>query len=390
MLFEIRLGWKYFLKGRRRLAGFTSLVAVLGIASGLAGFILAKAIADGFENEIRDKILGGNFHITVTAADGAWISNWGLVSRKLTGIGNVERVTPTSYTSAVIMGKERSAFAVLRVTDRADIDRPEDRTGSEDVIPVIVGKELAASLSLAKGSGAEIVTVTESGSARTSEVRVVGVFSKGLYEFDSTWIYLSPLSFAKLVGQEDFEPPAYGVEVRNEFAAARTAADIRKVLGKGFRVIDWQEANQPLFAALSLERTVALSIISLIVFVAVLNITTTLALLVNRRRSDIAVLRACGASMRKIGAVFVVEGTVLSVAGVVLGLAAGLAGVLLANSFRIVSLPKEVYSLSSVTLVVDYGTVAIAALVTLTLCLAAMVLPVIMISRIKPLENLKQ
>jgi cell division protein FtsX len=113
-----------------------------------------------------------------------------------------------------------------------------------------------------------------------------------------------------------FTPSVLSVSVADIYRANETAENIRKTLGENFRVVDWQEANRPLFAALSLERKVAFAVIALIIFVAALNITTTLALLVGERRSDIAVLRTCGARSRSLMTIFLLEGVFLAFAGI--------------------------------------------------------------------------
>jgi lipoprotein-releasing system permease protein len=157
-----------------------------------------------------------------------------------------------------------------------------------------------------------------------------------------------------------------------------------------YKVVDWQEANQPLFAALSLERRVALAIISLIIFVAALNITTTLALLVSERRLDIAVLRTCGARARNLVFIFLLEGLLLGSVGIFCGVVLGLVGCFAGNYFEAVSLSKEVYSLSYVPFRPNLENILMIIFIALLLCLAATVYPASKASRIKPLENLRQ
>jgi lipoprotein-releasing system permease protein len=181
-----------------------------------------------------------------------------------------------------------------------------------------------------------------------------------------------------------------GATVVDIYKADETANEIRQKLGGNFKVIDWQEANQPLFAALSLEKRVALAIISLIIFIAALNITTTLALLVNERRLDIAVLRTCGAKAKSLILIFLLEGLTLGFVGIFCGLCLGLLGCFLGNYFKIVSISKEVYSLSYIPFRPDLETILLIISVAFLLCLAATVYPAFKASRIKPLENLRQ
>src|SRR5262249_52532664 len=155
----------------------------------------------------------------------------------------------------------------------------------------------------------------------------------------------------------------------------KTAEQIRREVPGDFKVLDWQETNKPLFAALSLEKKVALAIISLIIFIAALNITTTLALLVTERRLDIAVVRTWGGKGRDIVAVFLLEGMFLGALGIAIGVIIGSAACLIANYFQIISLPTEVYALNNVPLKVDITDVSLTALAAFIVCLLATVYP---------------
>ena len=161
------------------------------------------------------------------------------------------------------------------------------------------------------------------------------------------------------------------------------------MLGNNFKVLDWREANKPLFSALSLEKKVTLAIISLIIFIAALNITTTLALLVNERRYDIGVLKTFGANTKNIAAMFFCEGIILSVLGIISGMVMGLAACFAGNYFRVISLPKEIYSLNYVPLNVNPSGVFQIAIIAFFLCLLAIIYPAIRAGKIKPIENLK-
>ena len=155
----------------------------------------------------------------------------------------------------------------------------------------------------------------------------------------------------------------------------KTAEEIRAELGANFRVLDWQEANQPLFAALGLERKVALAIISLIIFIAALNITTTLALLVGERTLDIAVLRTCGATTRNLISIFLLEGLFLSFIGIFFGLFFGLLSCVIGNYFKLISLSNQVYSLKHIPFHLDFANISLIIFITFILCVAATVYP---------------
>ena len=164
---------------------------------------------------------------------------------------------------------------------------------------------------------------------------------------------------------------------------------MKKVLGSSYTTVDWQEANRPLFTALALERRIGIVIIGLIIFIAALNITTTLILVVMERRRDIAILNTMGATTRSIMSIFVIEGAIVGVLGAVGGVVLGAIAVLVANRFQLISLPADVYSISNVPLNLDFRDVALAALVALVLSIIATVYPARAAARIRPAEMLR-
>lgn len=376
MSFEFRLAYKYFRARRKSLARFTSAVAIVGIAAGVASLIIAQSLARGFADEMRDKILANTAHVSVFMSDASEITNHGEITESLKTIENVSAVSPTAYENALLIGAAETSYAILKVQNHNSLN------GSQ----VALGARLAEKLNLTPGGEAEIATLENQ---TPSRVRVAETFETGLYDYDSAWIYLTPEKFAQMHGRAEFVPTTLNVSVRDIYASRATALKIRAQLGENFRVVDWQETNRPLFAALSLERKVALAVIGLIIFIAALNITTTLALLVNERRLDIAVLRTCGARTRHLLTVFLLEGLFLGFIGILAGVALGLAGCFLGNYFKLVSIPAEVYSLSYIPLRPDASNILLIVLIAFLLTLAATVYPAFRASRIKPLENLR-
>ncbi len=376
MNYELKLALKYFRVRRKSLARFTSIVAVVGIAAGVASLIIAQSLARGFADEMRDKILANTSHVSVFLKDGTGIFNQQEIEEKLKNIENIREVLPTAYENSLIIGVSETSYAILKVRNQNGLK----------VSQISVGARLAEKLNLKIGDSADIVTLEMN---TPSRVRIAETFETGLYDYDSTWIYVSPEKFAQLHGQPQFTPTILSVSVKDIYASNETAQKIRSELGENFKVVDWQEANRPLFAALSLERKVALAIISLIIFIAALNITTTLALLVNERRLDIAILRTCGAKTRSLLTIFLLEGLFLGFLGIFLGVAFGLLGCLIGNYFKIISLPAEVYSLRYIPLRPEFFNILLIIFIAFFVCLIATLYPALKASRIKPLENLR-
>lgn len=384
MNFELKLAWRYFRARRKTLARFTSLAAVVGIAAGVASLILANALARGFSDEMQDKILANTAHVSVFLADGAAIENWQAIKTTLERLENVKEISATVYESAVIAGKETTNYAILRTVENSNIKHQ-----NSEKIEISLGKELAEKTNLKIGDAAEIVLIENESAPKTAKVSVKEIFQTGLYEYDATWIRLSPENYVRLK-EQIFAPTSLNVSVKDIYQANETANEIRRNLNGSFKVVDWQEANRPLFAALSLERRVALAIISLIIFIAALNITTTLALLVNERRLDIAVLRTCGATAKNLVSIFLLEGLFLGFLGIFCGVVLGLLGCFAGNYFRVVNLSAEVYSLSYIPFHPMMENILLIIFIAFLLCLAATAYPAFKASRIKPLENLRR
>lgn len=386
MPFELKLAWTYFRAKRKSLARFTEIAAVVGICVGVASLIVAQSLARGFQDEMRDKILANTAHVSVFLKDGSEIFNWQEISENLKQNENVIEVTPTTFESAILNSANSSSYAVLKVENRK---RKVENDKSADSIFVEIGAELAEKSGLKIGDEVDLITFEDETTPKISRVLIEDVFKTGLYEYDSIWINISPENFIKISGRNEYTPKSLSISVKDIYKANETAAKIRAELGDNFRVLDWQEANQPLFSALSLERKVSLAIISLIIFIAVLNITTTLALLVNERKLDIAVLRTCGAKTRSLVLVFLFEGLLLGFFGIFSGVLLGLLACFLGNYFRIINIPAEVYSLNYIPFHADFWNVLITVLIAFALCLAATIYPAYRASKIKPAENLR-
>ncbi len=392
MSFELKLALKYFRARRKSLARFTSLVAVVGIAAGVASLIIANALARGFSDEMQDKILANTAHISIFNNEGTEISDWREIKANLEKLENIKEITATTYESAFIIGNDSSSYAILRVVQSPkskvqSSQQPETRT--LELGTVAVGAKLAEKLGIQVGDNAEIITLGNQIEPKRTKIIVKDIFQTGLYEYDSSWIYISPEDFAKISNKREFTPTLLSISVKDIYQADKIADEIRSNLGENFKVVDWQEANQPLFAALSLERKVALAIISLIIFIATLNITTTLALLVNERRLDIAILRTCGAKTSSLVFIFLIEGLLLGFIGIFLGVIVGLSSCILGNYFQIIRLSAEVYSLNYIPFHLHFASVLLIVLIAFLLCLAATIYPAFKASRIKPLENLR-
>lgn len=408
MPFEIFLAIRHLRsQQRRRLARVTALIAVVGIAAGVAALIVALALANGFRDEMRDKILRGTAHLAVMRSDGQPLSDYAELAARIAKVEGVVSATATTYDGAVVIGPKGSGYAVLRGIDPNSKQVSEDlrrvliagsaeslfeAAGQSANLPsVVLGSELASRTGLRVGDSAELL-VSPAGAPSSKwsrgQVRIAGIFRSGLFEYDSTWIYL-PLDTAAAFSGQEHAASVISVQVNDIYNVKAIATRVRQMLGSSYTTVDWQEANRPLFTALALERRLGIVIIALIVLIGALNITTTLILIVMERRRDIAVLSTIGATTRSITSIFVIEGAIVGTLGAVVGVALGAATVLIANRYQLISLPADVYSISVVPLNLDFGDMALAALAAFVLSIIATIYPARAAARIRPAEMLR-
>ncbi len=392
-------------KRGRRLTRVTTLIAVLGIGVGVGALIVALALANGFRDEMRDKILRGTAHINVMRVDGQPITGFRELAERIKQLNGVVGASGTTYDGAVLLGPRINSYAVLRGLDRdsstamAELSKVMVEGSVDslfankegDVRGVILGADLASRSDLKVGDVAEIVTAnpsTTSAQPVRRLTRVTGIFRTGLFEYDSTWIYM-PLDLAAVLAGSIDRVSVISVQVNDIYHVNQISSAIRSSLGDAYMTINWQEANRPLFAALALERRMGMIVIALIIFIAALNIATTLVLVVVERRADIAILGAMGSSARSVMGIFVIEGAIIGACGAVLGVMVGIGATMIGNHFKLVSLPPDVYSISAVPFNVQFIDVLIAASVALLLSLIATIYPALAAARVRPVEMLR-
>lgn len=439
MPYELFLAIRYLRRARRprRLVRVTALAAITGIAIGVAALTVALALSNGFRDEMRDKILRGTAHITLMRRDGQQIEDWRALINRIREVEGVEDASGTTYDGALLSTSAGSSYAILRGLDRESTraveevrrtivagsiepllnepspfatnnqspDKKSDDNNSPitsfDEIPseaatpnAVIGAELAARTGLHVGDTVTVIsgeaTLTPVGLApRYRRLRVAGIFQTGLYEYDSSWVYLSLDTAANFAGASEPSASIISIEVKDIYSVAAVSERLRERLGASYTTVTWQEANRPLFAALALERRMGLFIIALIILIATLNITTTLVLVVVERRSDIAILTAMGARARSIMLVFIIEGAFIGIAGTCIGILLGLIACLVGDHYKLVSLPADIYSISNVPFHAHALDIALAALVAFVLSLLATIYPARAAARLRPAEALR-
>ena len=397
MPYEVFLALRYLRSRHKRgLARVTAIAAVLGIGIGVAALIVALALSNGFRDEMRDKILQGTSHISILRADGRAIDNYSDLAIRLRQIDGVVTASPTTYDGAIARGSKDTGYAVIRGIENDPGQSTQVRQWltegslgplfeSSTEPNALIGSELANRIGVSTGQVFELVPAA---GGQTRRLRVAGTFRSGLFEYDSTWIYVAFETAAALAGN-NHAASVISIQVRDPDNVKQIVANVSNAVDNGYTIVDWQQANQPLFAALALERRMGLFIIGLIIAIAALNITTMLILVVVERRRDIAILTALGATRTGVMLLFVIEGAVVGATGAIAGVVVGLAACLIGNHYKLVSLPADVYSISNVPLITRPTEMLLAALIAFALSVLATIYPARAASRMRPVEALR-
>ncbi|HEU5459891.1 MAG TPA: ABC transporter permease [Pyrinomonadaceae bacterium] len=397
MPYEVFLALRYLRSRHKRgLARVTAIAAVLGIGMGVAALIVALALSNGFRDEMRDKILQGTSHISVLRTDGRAIENYSELANRLRQVDGVVSASPTTYDGAIARGPKDTGYAVIRGIENDPGQSMQVRQWltegalgplfeSSTDPNALIGSELANRIGVSIGQSFQVILAS---AGQTRRLRVAGIFRSGLFEYDSTWIYV-PFETATAFAGNDHTASVMSIQVRDPDNVKQVVANVSNTLGNGYTIVDWQQANQPLFSALALERRMGLFIIGLIIAIAALNITTMLILVVVERRRDIAILNALGATRTGVMLLFVIEGAVVGAIGAIAGVVVGLAACFMGNYYKLVSLPADVYSISNVPLITKPGEMLLAALIAFALSVLATIYPARAASRMRPVEALR-
>src|SRR5688572_16112863 len=360
MKFELLVAIRY-LKAKRRQAviSIITLIAIAGVAAGVAALVIAMAVSAGLRQDMQERLLGAQAHITVLSSGPAGISNYLNVAEQVQQIEGVLAAAPYAYQGMMLSHKGASDGVLLKgvipsleskVSSMAERTKEGDFSALEGNA-IAVGKELADAMLIGLGDEVTIVSGRVSpnlfGTANvTAPAKVVAIFSLGLYEYDTRLVFM-PLDRAQyLIGTAAADVASgIDVKVKDIDSAAQVGARILEKLGPDYMFEDWKERNKTLFQALQLERLGMTVAIGLIVLVAALNIVATLIMMVLEKTRDIATLMAMGANRSQIRRIFILQGVVIGVIGTAFGLIGGLALSYAADTYRRIEMAPEIYGI---------------------------------------------
>ncbi len=425
MSYEFFISSRYLRAKRKQVfVSIITLISVFGIFLGVAALIIVLAVMNGFENDLRTKILGINSHIVVTSDMTGSMKNYHNVSERVSSVEGVVAVTPFIYsqamlrignsvTGAIIRGLEtESAFKVINLGKIREgkieyLDnlpagvKERYKKENEPLRGIVVGRELARNLGAYLYEPITIISPAGINTPmgvmpRLQKFIVVGIFESGFYEYDSTLAYLSLKDAQNFLNLGD-AVTGIDIKVDDIYQAGVIAKKIEAKLGFPFWVRNWMQMNKNLFSALKLEKRVMFIILSLIVLVAAFNIISALIMIVMEKNKDIAILKTMGATSGSIMKIFIYQGMIVGVIGTTLGCIAGLAVALnlqkislfVEKIFNFKILPGDVYYLNELPSQVNFGDVAIIIAGTLIICFLSTIYPSLRASKLDPAEALR-
>lgn len=404
------IGLRYLRAKRRNgFISFISLASILGIVIGVMALITTISVMNGFQQELRERILGMVSHATIDGLDGP-LQDWPQAVAISQKDSRVLGAAPYVQTETLLQGNRRQGALIRGVLPElepkvSDVGSKMKEGRLADLRPgeynIILGKELALALGVDVGDSVNVfvseATVTPIGPIpRARRFHVSGIFEVGAQEYDFGLALIHLQDAQRLMRLDD---GVTGVRLKlndiwDAWSVARSLADEMQGM---YRVHDWTRDHENFFRSLKMEKTVMFILLSLVIAIAAFNLVSSLVMLVQDKQADIAILRTLGLSPGAVMRVFMVQGTVIGIVGVTLGV---ILGVLLSQNLSIIVkfvegltgsqlMPPDVYYISGVPTAVDPGDVALVAFIAFVMCLLATIYPAWRAAKTDPASALR-
>ncbi len=406
---ELFIGLRYTrAKRRNQFISFISTVSIVCIAISVIALITVMSVMNGFDFQMRDRILGAVSHATISGINES-VQDWPRALKTAEANPHVLGAAPYVETEAYFSAQHANG-AILRGIEPAQEPKVDDigehmvQGSLNDLTPhswnIVLGKELALSLGVTVGDRVLVLVnnfrpTPMGGVPLSRSFHVVGIFEMGMEQFDSG-LALVNIGDAERLSTLD-GPTGIRLKLDDLFNAGPVARELADTLGQVYRVQTWKDTNANLFAALSMEKMVMFVILSLIILVAVINLISMLMMLVTDKQADIAILRTLGATPRSIMGMFMVQGVLVGVVGIAFGVGLGsllswkLPGIIkwIEHTFNVTFLSPDVYYISEVPSRLDWHDVMWVTLLTFAFSLLATLYPAWRASRTQPAQALR-
>ncbi len=416
MRFEFFVALRYLrAKRKQTMVSVISAISVVGITAGVMALVIALALSTGFKEVVQTKILVATSQINLLRLDGTPLRNYEELQARTAHVPHVIGTAPAILNQVFIASSSRNQGAALK-----GIDPRQEREVSDffshivegdpqalekqgappnpDLPPppqnIIIGKEMARALGVKIDDTLRVFfpagRLTPLGmTASEKTFRVASIFESGLWDYDSNWAYVSMQSARRLFSLPPESCSIIQYKTDDMEGVEAIAEAIRAAAGPGYITTTWIDLNKPLFSALKLEKLALFLTIGLIVFVASLNIVTTLIMMVLEKQRDIAILTAMGATSKTILTVFMVQGLVIGIIGTVIGSILGISSAWVLDTYQLIRLQAEVYSIPYVPFHVRITDVILVTGTALLISFLATLYPARNAARLDPVEVLR-
>ncbi len=404
--FEVFVATRYLLARRKQaFISLISFISILGVMVGVMALLIALALMTGLQGELRDRIVGSSAQIYVFKT-GEGIRDTAAELAKMRQIPHVVGAAPAVIGQGLLTSAqgaqapvtikgvdpsgEPSVTEIRRAMKSGSLEAV--RATAEGMDGLVLGQDLAHTLGVRVGDTVRLLTPEGTLSpmglmSRTRTLKVVGVFSLGLYEFDSSYALMDLPVAERLLAKD--HPDFIQLRLDDMFAAPAISADIQETLGLEYSTQDWADMNKSLFSALKLEKMAISITIGLIVMVAALNIVASLVLLVMEKSRDIAILKTMGSSAASIRRIFMLQGLIIGLVGTTVGAIGGCTLIYILDRYKLIHVPIDVYQISYVPFTLmplDFATVIAAAIL---ICFVATIYPSRQASKLDPAQALR-
>jgi lipoprotein-releasing system permease protein len=416
MKFELFVALRY-LRARRKqtMVSVISAISVLGIAAGVMALVIALALSSGFKEDIQTKILGATSAINLLRMDSSPVLDYEQLLSKARSVPHVTGCAPAVFNQVFIASSSGNRGAALKgihpiqekqVSDffshlisgdpnALNLRLPAAEDQGPAIDNILIGKEMARALGVRIGDQLKVyypkgeLTPIGMTAASKKTFRIGGIFESGLYDLDSNWAYVNIDSARRLFHFPPNSASFLQFKIDDLDLADAVADEIRTKAGDGYFATTWAEVNKPLFSALKLEKLVLFITIGLIVLVAALNIVTTLIMMVLEKQGDIAILTAMGATAKTIHKVFMFQGLIIGLIGTILGDVFGISISWFLNTYKLIKLEAEVYSIPYVPFHIKTWDVILVSATALLISFLATIYPARNAAKLDPVEVLR-
>lgn len=398
MKFETFIALRYLLsRSKGVFTVITTVIGILGVCVGVAALVTTLAVMSGFQNDIKNKVIGAQAHIMIVGSmpEGRYQK----VQEAISSVKHVKASAPNILGQAILNFSDYSQGVVIRGLDaeqeKLTSDLPsslvEGSFSKEGVsAPLVLGTELAANMGLDIDDNVVLVSPRSlaGGLPKMKRFKITGLLKTGYYEFDNTIVYTDIASASDFLG---LKGGVTGLSVKLDKLdnAEKAAATIEEVTKGRYAVRTFMQLNSTLYAALKLEKVMMFIILSLIILVASLNITSNLILFGTEKLKDIGLMRAMGASPARIRRIFILEGLYIGSAGVISGIVLALVLCWAITAFDIVQLPGDIYYLTKVPVSLQWTDILSVVLGSYFLCFLSALYPAYRASKVNPVDAIR-